>query len=210
MEVKNVKIQDIKPYENNPRDNDAGVDAVANSIDEFGWQQPIVVDKDNVIIVGHTRYLAAKKLGLKEVPVKVATGLTPEQVKAYRLADNKTGELTDWDIDLLDDELNDIFDIDMADFGFDFEKDEDEDLPVEPQYPVSNHLGLENNYIVLKFESDIDWLQAQTFFNLEKVRWNKHSKKPHIGVGRVIDGANVIKQLLEQGATLNEKSNDDD
>ena len=124
MEVKNVKIRDIKPYENNPRDNEAGVDAVANSIDEFGWQQPIVVDENNVIIVGHTRYLAAKKLGLKEVPVKVATGLTPEQVKAYRLADNKTGELTDWDTDLLDDELNDIFDIDMADFGFDFDNNE--------------------------------------------------------------------------------------
>ena len=118
MEVKNVKIQDIKPYENNPRDNDEAVGGVAKSLQEFGWQQPIVVDKDNVIIVGHTRYLAAKKLGLKEVPVKVATGLTPEQVKAYRLADNKTGELTSWDDELLGSELNDILDIDMSDFGF--------------------------------------------------------------------------------------------
>lgn len=119
MEVKNVSIDSIKPYKNNPRDNEAGVDAVANSIKQFKWQQPIVVDKDNVIIVGHTRYLAAKKLGLKEVPVKVATGLTPEQVKAYRLADNKTGELTDWNLDLLDDELDSIIDINMSDFGFD-------------------------------------------------------------------------------------------
>lgn len=143
MEVKNVSISKIKPYENNPRDNEAGVDAVANSIKEFGWQQPIVVDKDNVIIVGHTRYLAAKKLGLKEVPVKVATGLTPEQVKAYRLADNKTGELTDWDMGLLDDELADIADIDMSDFGFDLdlgddeaevqEDDFDEEVPEEPK-----------------------------------------------------------------------------
>lgn len=121
MKVQNVSIDKIKPYENNPRDNEAGVDAVANSIDEFGWQQPIVVDKNNVIIVGHTRYLAAKKLGLKEVPVKVATGLTPEQVKAYRLADNKTGELTNWDKNLLDNELNNILSIDMSDFGFDEE-----------------------------------------------------------------------------------------
>jgi len=143
VEVKNVSISKIKPYENNPRDNEAGVDAVANSIKEFGWQQPIVVDKDNVIIVGHTRYLATKKLGLKEVPVKVATGLTPEQVKAYRLADNKTGELTDWDMGLLDDELADIADIDMSDFGFDLdlgddeaevqEDDFDEEVPEEPQ-----------------------------------------------------------------------------
>lgn len=119
MKVQDVSIDKIKPYKNNPRDNEAGIDAVANSIKQFKWQQPIVVDKDNVIIVGHTRYLAAKKLGLKEVPVKVATGLTPEQVKAYRLADNKTGELTDWNLDLLDDELDSIIDINMSDFGFD-------------------------------------------------------------------------------------------
>ncbi|PWT58408.1 hypothetical protein DKZ29_06020 [Limosilactobacillus reuteri] len=119
MEVKNVSISKIKPYENNPRDNEAGVDAVANSIKEFGWQQPIVVDKDNVIIVGHTRYKAAKKLGMDKVPIVIASNLSEQQVKAYRLADNKTGELTDWDINLLDDELNDILDIDMSDFGFD-------------------------------------------------------------------------------------------
>lgn len=143
MKVQDISIDKIKPYENNPRDNKAGIDAVANSIKEFKWQQPIVVDKNNVIIVGHTRYLAAKKLGLKEVPVKVATGLTPEQVKAYRLADNKTGELTSWDNELLSSELNDILDIDMSDFGFDLnilddeeevqEDDFDEEIPEEPK-----------------------------------------------------------------------------
>lgn len=149
MKVQNVSIDKIKPYENNPRDNEAGVDAVANSIDEFGWQQPIVVDKNNVIIVGHTRYKAAKKLGLKEVPVKVATGLTPEQVKAYRLADNKTGELTDWDNDLLNDELSDILDIDMGDFGFDLDLDNDDeneeaqedDFDEEPPENPNSKLG---------------------------------------------------------------------
>lgn len=119
MQVQSIKISEVKPYDKNPRKNDDGVEAVANSIKEFGWQQPIVVDKDNVIIVGHTRYKAAKKLGMKEVPVVVADKLSPEQVKAYRLADNKTGELTDWDMGLLDDELADIADIDMSDFGFD-------------------------------------------------------------------------------------------
>lgn len=121
MKVQNVSIQDVKPYANNPRDNDGGVDAVANSIKEFGWQQPIVVDKDNVIIVGHTRYKAAKKLGMKEVPVVVADKLSPEQVKAYRLADNKTGELTDWEFAKLNEELADIDSLDMKDFGFDAE-----------------------------------------------------------------------------------------
>lgn len=127
MKVQSMSITDIKPYPKNPRDNDAGVDAVANSIKEFGWQQPIVVDKDNVIIVGHTRYKAAKKLGMKEVPVVVASNLSDEQVRAYRLADNKTGELTDWDMGLLDDELGDITDIDMSDFGFDLDVPDDEE-----------------------------------------------------------------------------------
>lgn len=143
-QIKEVPIGDVKPYDNNPRNNDGAVEATANSIKEFGWQQPIVVDKDNVIIVGHTRYKAAKKLGMDKVPVVVADKLSPEQVKAYRLADNKTGELADWDMGLLDDELGDISDIDMSDFGFDLsvpeddeeevkEDDFDEEVPEEPK-----------------------------------------------------------------------------
>lgn len=97
MNIINVSIDKIKPYENNPRDNDNAVDGVAKSIKAYGWQQPIVVDKDNVIIVGHTRYRAAQKLGMKTVPVLVADKLNEQQVKAYRLADNKTGENAIWD-----------------------------------------------------------------------------------------------------------------
>lgn len=120
-----MPIEQIKPYENNPRINDDAVHETANSIKEFGWQQPIVVDKDNVIIVGHTRLKAAKKLKLKKVPVVIADTLSEQQVKAYRLADNKTGELADWDMELLDIELDDIVDLDMSDFGFDdFMEDE--------------------------------------------------------------------------------------
>jgi len=147
MKVQNMNIEDVKPYENNPRNNDNGVDAVAKSIDEFGWQQPIVVDKDNVIIVGHTRYKAAKKLELAQVPVLVADNLSDEQVKAYRLADNKTGELTDWDMDLLSSELDGILDIDMSDFGFDdlLEEDNDEvkedDFDEEPPEEPKSKLG---------------------------------------------------------------------
>lgn len=143
MEVRNMNIDDIKPYDNNPRDNDNAVESTANSIKEFGWQQPIVVDKDMVIIVGHTRYKAAKKLGYKEVPVVVASNLSKEQVRAYRLADNKTGELAEWDFKLLDDELQNILDIDMSDFGFELdisedkeevkEDDFDEEVPEEPK-----------------------------------------------------------------------------
>lgn len=110
----------IRPYEQNPRLNDAAVDAVMRSLREFGFRQPIVVDVDDVIIVGHTRWKAAKKLGLKQVPVHVATELTPEQVRAYRLADNKTNEIADWDYQLLPIELAALqnADFDLGLLGF--------------------------------------------------------------------------------------------
>ncbi|MCH7685116.1 MAG: ParB N-terminal domain-containing protein [Planctomycetes bacterium] len=123
MKVEQWKIDDVKPYEHNPRVNDQAVDAVAASIQEFGFRQPIVVDEDGVIIAGHTRYKAAQKLGLETVPVHVAKGLTPAQVKAYRLADNRTGELSEWNFDLLPIELADLqemeFDLDLLGFSVD-------------------------------------------------------------------------------------------
>ena len=121
MNITNMKIADIRPYEKNPRINDGAVDAVAKSIQEFGWQQPIVVDKDLVVIVGHTRLKAAEQLGLTEVPVVVANHLTPEQVQAYRIADNKTGEIAEWDYNLLPMELKDLqnADFDLSVLGFD-------------------------------------------------------------------------------------------
>lgn len=121
MEIRNVNIKDLKPYEKNPRRNDEAVKFVASSIKEFGFKVPIIVDKDMVIIAGHTRYKAAKRLKLKEVPVIMADDLTDEQVKAFRLADNKVAERSEWDFDLLTDELTDILDIDMEQFGFEFD-----------------------------------------------------------------------------------------
>ena len=120
MQIENWNINDVKPYENNPRKNDEAVEKVANSIKEFGWQQPIVVDKEGIVIVGHTRLKAAQELGLDEVPVIVANDLTDDQAKAYRLADNKTGELAIWDFPKLNIELEDIdwLDMNMEDFGF--------------------------------------------------------------------------------------------
>lgn len=121
MQVEMWKTSQVKPYDKNPRRNDGAVDAVAASIREFGFQQPIVVDRDGIIIAGHTRHKAARKLGLKEVPVVVADGLSPEKVKAYRLADNKVGELAGWDFSLLDRELAELdeLDFDLSEFGFD-------------------------------------------------------------------------------------------
>ena len=124
MDIVEKKLADIKPYEKNPRKNDNAVNEVANSISSFGFKVPIVIDKDNVIVCGHTRYKASKKLGLEVVPCVIADDLTEEQIKAYRLADNKVSELAEWDIDLLGEELDSIFDIDMSDFGFDLSEDE--------------------------------------------------------------------------------------
>jgi ParB-like chromosome segregation protein Spo0J len=96
-----MKPESIKPYPNNPRANDGAVDAVATSIKSFGFKNPIIVDGNMTVICGHTRLRAAIKLGLEEIPVIVAADLTPEQVRAYRLADNRTSELSGWDYDLL-------------------------------------------------------------------------------------------------------------
>lgn len=119
MNVVYRNTADLVPYANNPRVNDGAVDAVAASIKEFGFKVPIIVDSDGVIVTGHTRLKAAMKLGLKQVPVIVASDLSPEQVKAFRLADNRVAELAQWDLGKLDIELGDIPDIDMGDFGFD-------------------------------------------------------------------------------------------
>ena len=121
LQVELRDIDSIRPYEKNPRINDKAVDAVAASLREFGFRQPIVVDADSVIIAGHTRWKAAKKLALAKVPVHVATDLTPEQVKAYRITDNKSGELADWDFEILPIELAELketgFDMGVLAFG---------------------------------------------------------------------------------------------
>lgn len=109
---------ELKPYEKNPRHNDDAVQAVAESIREFGFKVPIVIDSDKVIVAGHTRWKASGVLGLSEVPCIVADDLTPEQVRAFRLADNKVAELSDWDYELLDGELDGLEDWDMSKFGF--------------------------------------------------------------------------------------------
>ena len=202
MEIKEWQIEEVKPYANNPRKNDDAVEATANSIKEFGWQQPIVVDKNGVIIVGHTRLKAAKKLKLKQVPVVVAENLTDEQVKAYRLADNKTGELAVWDKNLQK-ELDSIYDIDMTDFGFDIGDEDEDETPLEPEVEFTQELLEKNNYVVLTFDNDVDWLQAQTLLGLKTVK-SLDSKEgfEKKGIGRVMDGASAINKIINGGETI--------
>ena len=119
------KIKDITPYWNNPRKNEKAIDAVMNSIDEFGFKNPIIIDKDGVIISGHTRRLAAIKLGMKEVPCIVGSHLSEAQVKAFRLADNRVSEIATWDDDLLKEEMKNVLDMDLDIYGFDIGTVED-------------------------------------------------------------------------------------
>lgn len=159
MQITELKLSEIIPYENNPRKNDEAVKYVTESIKQFGFKVPIVIDKNNVIVCGHTRYKAAQKLKLKTVPCILADDLTEDQIKAYRLADNKVGEKSEWDFDLLTTELEELnfSDIEMSDFGFDLDLEEDEkpkeaveddfneEIPVEPKsqlgdiYQLGNH-----------------------------------------------------------------------
>ena len=140
MTIINLPIDEIIPYEKNPRKNDGAVEAVAASIREFGFKVPIVIDAQNVIVTGHTRHKAARKLGLTECPCIRADDLTPEQVRAYRLADNKVAELAEWDFDLLAAELAELPDFDFAEMGFervspdDFGEDFSLDDSDEPQF----------------------------------------------------------------------------
>lgn len=129
MQIVDKNIKDLIPYVKNPRKNDGAVEAVANSIKEFGFKVPIVIDSENNVVCGHTRLKAAKKLKLDSVPCVIADDLTDEQIKAFRLADNKVGELAEWDFDLLDEELDSIFDIDMSQLGFSV--DNDDETPAE-------------------------------------------------------------------------------
>lgn len=146
MEIIYKNLKDLVPYQKNPRKNDDAVKYVKESIKQFGFKVPIIIDSANIIVAGHTRFKAAKSLKLKEVPCIIADDLTDEQIKAFRLADNKVGEFAEWDDDLLAEEIGGILDIDMSDFGFDInfasevegdsgaiEEDYELSLPKEPK-----------------------------------------------------------------------------
>ena len=133
MNIVNKKIGELKPYENNPRHNENAVPYVVESIKRYGFKNPIIIDKDNVIVAGHTRYLASKELGLNEVPCIVADDLTEDEIKEFRLVDNRTAEMSDWDDELLASELEDI-DFGDFDFGFEVEEIDAETEAIEDNY----------------------------------------------------------------------------
>jgi ParB-like chromosome segregation protein Spo0J len=117
VEIIYKSTKEIKPYENNPRNNNEAVEKVAVSITDYGFRVPIIIDSNNVIVAGHTRYKAALKIGCESVPCIVIDDLTPEQIRAYRLVDNKTAEYSSWDFEMLEKELKSL-DIDISEFEF--------------------------------------------------------------------------------------------
>lgn len=204
MNIVYKPIKELKPYKKNAKKhNKEQIEQIANSIKEFGFTQPVIVDKNNCVVAGHGRILGAKKAGLKQVPTVCLEDLTEEQIKAYRLVDNKLNE-SEWDNVLLKQSLEEIADLDMDMFGFTLEQIADEMLDVEPDVPFTEILNEENNYIVLKFENKIDWINAMGLLGVEKVKayptkknGNKKSFGDRAGVGRVLNGTEVIERLRE-------------
>ena len=158
MEIIYKKVNELIPYENNPRLNDEAVEYVKNSIKEFGFKVPVVIDKDNVIIAGHTRIKASKELGIKDIPCIIADDLTEEQVKAFRLADNKVSEKSVWNWEMLNQELNDILNIDMTKFDFGIDLDE----PLEDELDEDeNNIELKEYQVKLKFKDTKDFKKIE-------------------------------------------------
>lgn len=199
MENQNLKIEylpvdSLKPYSKNARKHsEKDIQAIINSIEEFGFDDPIGIWSDqNIIVEGHGRLMAAKRLGMETVPCIRLDHLTDEQRKAYALAHNKTAELSKWFDELLQAELTDIEKIDMELFGFDLDSlKEKEEEPGE--VPFAEELMLEHNYIVLYFDNEFDWLVAQEKFGLKEVKDLIPRKKQPTGIGRVINGKDILK-----------------
>jgi hypothetical protein len=196
----------ISPYEKNPRDNSKAIESVAQSIDDFGFNQPIVVDKNKIIIVGHTRHAAALLLGLKKIPVSVADHLTKAEVRAYRLADNRTNENSFWIETELAEELLALTSDQRKSTAFNDEELESilgavsDAVPVKAKIQFSEELLESRNYVVLYFDNDVDWLSARTHFALKSVYSKRCNGKPWSkGIGRVVDGAKYLRRITKDG-----------
>ena len=198
MNIVEVAIGDLKPYANNPRLNDVAIKYVKESIEKFGFKVPLVIDTHNVIVCGHTRYEAAKQLKM-ESRIR-ADDLSEEQIKAFRLADNKVAEFSEWDDFKLDLELGQLNDLgfDMEPFGF-FNEEEDEE-EAEKKDEERSIASMELNefehhdYLVFVFDNKNDFITACNEFNIQKVRGNgkKHGR---IGLGRVVRGSKLAERL---------------
>lgn len=201
MKIENVKVEKIVPYiRNNKEHNKKQVNMIANSIKEFGFNQPLVINKDNVVVVGHWRLLAAKELGLKEVPCVRMENLTDKQIDKYRILDNKLNE-SDWSELNLKEELDILGDMNFGDLELskeelfpDLFEEWGEILKEEkPEVEFTEELLEEHNYVVLYFDNTADWMVACDKLNLTTKKNLLWSGK---GIGRVVKGSDVLDRIL--------------
>lgn len=206
IEIIYKNIKDLKPYKKNAKKHPKEqVERICNSIEEFGFfeHRAVAIDSNNNVVEGHGRILAAKKVGLKEVPTICLDDMTEEQIKAWRLIENKTAEST-YDEQMINKEIEELMksDIDMEAFGFSTDSLFDDVEEIEGEVPFTEILNEENNYIVLKFNNKVDWLNAMGVFGIEKTKayptkkdGNKKSFGMRAGVGRVLDGQKALERV---------------
>lgn len=214
MNILQIPIEEVTPYTNNPRRNDTAVNSVAESIKEFGFKVPIIIDKNNVIVAGHTRVKAAKKLGLESVPCIMADDLSEEQVNAFRLADNKVAEAAEWDFDKLEEELNNIS-IDMSVFGFEslieelepevVEDDYSESLPAEPKAKTGDIYQLGRHRLMCGDSTSVTDIESLLGGN----KIDLVLTDPPYGINIVNDAGKVGAPNLAENRTYMEVKGDD-
>jgi hypothetical protein len=200
IEIIQLPLSKLKPYAKNPRVNQDSVPFVMESIEQFGFLVPIVIDLDYTIVAGHTRYEAAKRLGITEVPCVVADHLNAEQLEAFRLADNKVGENSLWHIPLLQDVMKNITTIDMSALGFIDVSEalnnkikgskEDEKILEKMELMAFEHY----DYLVFVFATTLDWVRACEIFDIKKmdVTYGKYKKQ---GIGRIVLGKRLFEYI---------------
>ena len=203
LNIEYLPATELKTYANNAKIHTAEqIEQIKKSIQEFGFNDPIAVWKDNEIIEGHGRLIAALELGIEELPIIRLDNLTDEQRRAYTLVHNKLTMNTDFDFSLLEMELEAITNIDMGDFGFELNGIQIDDIDQEilnPEEPIAKELGEANNYVVLEFFTEEEWMEAQQILGLQKVQTadtNKNIRRH--GIGRVIDGKGVLDRLKNE------------
>ena len=215
MNIVEVALGDLKPYANNPRLNDVAIKYVKESIAKFGFKVPLVIDTHNVIVCGHTRYEAAKQLKMESLPCIRADDLNEEQIKAFRLADNKVAEFSEWDDFKLDLELGQLNDLgfDMEPFGFFNEEEDEEEADKKDEDKAIASMELNEfehyDYLVFVFDNKNDFITACNTFNIQKVRGNgpKHNK---IGLGRCVRGSKLAEAIrLADGGDKQEQGRED-
>lgn len=206
MHIEKIDISQIIPYAKNAKEHPREqIEQIKASIEDCGYNDLIAIDENNVIIEGHGRYEALRELGYTEIEVVRLSHMTEEQKKKYRIIHNKLTMNTDFDFGLLESELEDMSEDEKAFFGFDtfaeeFEEDEEEE---KPEVKFTESLEEKHNYIVLYFENEVDWLQAETVFGIQRVKElstrkdGKEMKKPRMGIGRVINGAEALARVVK-------------